>query len=267
MPTDIKSTPVVLTIAGFDPSGGAGVLADVRTLVAFGCRPVAAITSLTFQNSKQVCGTIHQSAKSLHDQILPLVSEFLIAEVKIGMLPTVELVAEVVRLLGEKAMPAPIVDPVLKSSSGYDLMKAEAREVWLSDLMPLARLITPNIPEAETLTGISIKTEADMLAAAVALRRRGAQAVLIKGGHLEQSSEVRDQQSQPPGPQAIDLLDDDDTVTFFRGEWIEAPTVRGTGCMLSSAIAAGLAHGESLSDSVGAAKRFVASAIRTASGS
>jgi hydroxymethylpyrimidine kinase/phosphomethylpyrimidine kinase len=221
---------------------------------------------LTFQNSTQVFGTIHQSAESLHDQILPLISEPPIAAVKIGMLPTVELVAELVRLIGERAMPAPVVDPVLKSSSGYDLMKAEAREVWLRDLMPLARLITPNIPEAETLTGISIKTEADMRAAAAVLRERGARAVLIKGGH-QPRSEVGGQQSERPGRQAVDLLNDDDTVTVFRGEWIEAPAVRGTGCMLSSAIAAGLAHGESLADSVDAAKLFVAKAIWTAPGS
>lgn len=264
MPTNLNSTPIVLAIAGFDPSGGAGLLADARTLVAFGCRPVAAITSLTFQNSSRVFGTIHQSAESLHDQILPLVNEFKIAAVKIGMLPTPELVAEVVRLIGKAAMPPPVADPVLKSSSGYDLMQPEAREMWLNDLMPLARLITPNIPEAETLTGISIKTESDMRAAATALRKRGARAVLIKGGHLEQRSEARGPQSQQPGRQAVDLLDDDDTVTFFRGEWIEAPSVRGTGCMLSSAIAAGLAHDESLGDSVDAAKRFVAKRFRTA---
>jgi hydroxymethylpyrimidine kinase/phosphomethylpyrimidine kinase len=182
------------------------------------------------------------------------------------MLPTRELVSEVVRLFGETGMPAPIVDPVLRSSSGYELMETEAREVWLSELMPLARLITPNIPEAETLTGMSIKNESDMHAAARALRERGAGAVLIKGGHLEQRSEVGGQKSEKPRPnrQAIDLLDDNGIVTVFLGEWIDAPPVRGTGCMLSSAIAAGIEQGKNLHDSVDAAKRFVADAIRAA---
>src|ERR1700704_4414869 len=151
MPTDSNTSRVVLTIAGFDPSGGAGVLADARALMAFGCRPVAAVTSLTFQDSEKVFGSVHQTAESLRAQILPLVEEFRIAAVKIGMLPTRELVLEVARLLRETSLPAPVVDPVLQSSSGYGLMEPTAREVWLTGLMPLARLITPNIPEAETL--------------------------------------------------------------------------------------------------------------------
>src|SRR5712671_1096879 len=117
MPTDSSAPPVVLDIAGFDPSGGAGILADARVLVAFDCRPVAAVTSLTFQNSKTVFDAIHQNAESLRAQILPLVKEFRIAAVKIGMLPTRDLVLEVVRLMRETKMPAPVVDPVLHSSS------------------------------------------------------------------------------------------------------------------------------------------------------
>ena len=267
MPTDANTSPVVLTIAGFDPSGGAGLIADVRTLVAFACWPVAAMTSLTFQNSERFAGAIHQDAESLRAQILPVVKEFRITAVKIGMLPTRELVLEVARLLGETKMPAPVIDPVLCSSSGYELMEPEAKETWLVELMPLARLITPNIPEAEALTGIGIANESDMRAAACKLREAGARAVLIKGGHLEQRSEIREQRSEHHGPderRAIDLLDDDGAVTVFRGDWINAPSVRGTGCMLSAAIAAGLAHGMNLQESVGAAKQFVAGAIRYA---
>src|SRR6266446_3502413 len=118
MAIDSNKFRVVLSIAGFDPSGGAGLIADVRALVAFGCRPVAAMTSLTFQNSDGVFGAIHQSAESLRAQILPVVKEFRIVAVKIGMLPTRELVLEVARLLGETKMPAPVIDPVLNSSSG-----------------------------------------------------------------------------------------------------------------------------------------------------
>ena len=263
---DPNVSRVVLAIAGFDPSGGAGIIADIRTLMSFGCRPVAAITSLTFQNSEKFFGAIHQTAVSLRAQILPMLEESHLAAVKIGMLPTRELVFEVTRLVRETGMPAPVVDPVLRSSSGAELMEPEARAAWLTDLMPLARLITPNIPEAETLTGMPIRSETDMRAAARKLRDMRALAVLIKGGHVEQRSEVdshRAGQSEPQR-QAIDVLDDDGTVTVFRGDWIDAPPVRGTGCMLSAAIAAGLAKGMDLPESVGAAKQFVANAIRYA---
>jgi hydroxymethylpyrimidine/phosphomethylpyrimidine kinase len=258
------SAPVVLTIAGFDPSGGAGLIADVKTLAAFNCRAVAALTSLTFQNSERVFGATHQNAESLRAQILPFITEVQIAAVKIGMLPTRELVLEVARLCREKKMPAPVVDPVLRSSSGYQLMEPEARDAWLTELMPIAHLITPNVPEAETLTGMAITNESDMQAAANKLRGMGAHSVLIKGGHLQQRSEVGGQRSEQSGSpqQAIDVLDEDGVVTVFRGEWIVAPPVRGTGCMLSAAIAAGLAHGKNLRESVKAAKKFVAEMIR-----
>jgi hydroxymethylpyrimidine/phosphomethylpyrimidine kinase len=260
------SSPVVLTIAGFDPSGGAGIIADIQTIIARGCRPVAAMTSLTFQNSDGVFGAIHQTAESLRAQILPVVKEFRVGAVKIGMLPTCELVLEVVRLVRETKLPAPIADPVLYSSSGYELMEPEAREAWLTELMPLARLITPNIPEAEALTEMTIMNEADMRAAARKLSELGARAVLVKGGHLQQRSEVRGQRSVEvePSRQAIDVLDDEGSVTVFRDEWIDTQPVRGTGCMLSAAIAAGLGSGLDLPGSVGAAKRFVTDAIRYA---
>lgn len=263
MPTD--APPVVLTIAGFDPSGGSGILADVRTLTAFDCRPVAAITSLTFQNSETFFGAIHQTAASLRAQILPLVQEFHITAVKIGMLPTRELVLEVARLLRETKMPAPVVDPVLRSSSGAELMEPAARDAWLAEIMPRARLITPNIPEAEILSGMPITDESDMHEAAARLRKAGARAVLVKGGHLTQRSEVGSQISEQSGSQrpAIDVLNDDGTVAVLRGEWIVGPPLRGTGCMLSAAIAAGIARDMNLPESVKAAKQFVAGQIRS----
>lgn len=261
-----STSPVVLTIAGFDPSGGAGIIADIRTIGAFGCRPVAAVTSLTLQNSDGVFGAIHQTAESLRAQILPVVSEFRIAAVKIGMLPTPEIVSAVARLLQETKMPAPVIDPVLRSTSGYELMEPEAKEVWLSELMPGARLITPNVPEAEVLAGMKITNETDMREAARKLREMGARAVLVKGGHLKQTPVVSGQRSRAaePNREALDVLDDDGLVTLFRGEWIDSPPVRGTGCMLSTAIAACLARDRDLQDSVAAAKQFVADAIRYA---
>jgi hydroxymethylpyrimidine kinase/phosphomethylpyrimidine kinase len=263
--TDDKQNdlPVVLTVAGFDPSGGAGIIADIKTLMSFGCRAVAAITSLTFQNSKGVFGAVHQNAKSLGAQILPMVEEFRIAAFKTGMLPTSEIVLEVAHLIRERNLPAPVIDPVLRSTSGYELMEADAIAVLIDELMPLARLITPNIPEAEKLTDLCIEDETGMRAAACKLREMGARAVLIKGGHLEQRSEASDQRSGQ-GFQAIDVLDDEGQVTVFRSEWIDAPPVRGTGCMLSAAIAACLAQGVELTESVKLAKQFVAKAIRNA---
>lgn len=254
---------VVLTVAGFDPSGGAGIIADIKTFVSFGRRPAAAITSLTFQNSKGVFGAVHQNAESLRAQILPMVEEFRIAAIKTGMLPTREIILEVTRLIHEMNLPSPVVDPVLRSTSGYELIEADAIDVLIDELMPLARVITPNIPEAEKLTDLRIKDEAGMRAAACKLRELGARAVLIKGGHLKQRSEVRGQRSEQ-AVQSIDVLDDDGQVTVFRGEWIEAPPVRGTGCMLSAAIAACLAQGAELKESVRLAKQFVADAIRNA---
>src|SRR5713101_5276049 len=129
MTASSSSSPVILTIAGFDPSGGAALIADIRTVVAFGCTPVAAMTSLTLQNSEGVFGAIHQTPEALRAQILPVVREFRIAAVKIGMLPTRESVLEIAQLLQETKMPAPVVDPVLRSTSGYELMEPEAREV------------------------------------------------------------------------------------------------------------------------------------------
>src|SRR2546421_862827 len=263
-------TPVVLTVAGFDPSGGAEIIADVRTILRFGCRPVAAITSLTFQNLEGVFGAIHESAKSVRGQILPVIEESPVAAVKTGMLPTAEIVLETARLIRNHNLPPPVIDPVIRSSSGYELMDQDAIEVLRRELIPLARLITPNIPEAEVLAGVRIEDEQGMQSAAQELRAMGARAVLIKGGHLSGA-----QPSCPPAyaeeeagkmpalpAEAIDILDDEGEVTIFRGEWIDAPPVRGTGCMMSSAIASCLAQEIALNESVRLAKEFIAGSIR-----
>jgi hydroxymethylpyrimidine kinase/phosphomethylpyrimidine kinase len=250
--------PSVLIIAGFDPSGGAGIIADIKTIHWFGCTPVAAITSLTFQNSAAFFGAIHETAESLRAQLLPVIEECQIAAVKVGMLPTVELVGEVSRLVCEMNLPAPVVDPVMRSTSGHKLIEEDAIGALLSDLMPLARIVTPNIPEAEKLTGQTIKSEIEMREAAAHIRAMGARAVLVKGGHLKPGSGVRGQESHH---EAVDLLDDEGQVTVFRGEWIDAQNVRGTGCMLASAIAACLAKGISLDVSIGSAKKYVSELV------
>src|SRR5438067_9075375 len=251
-----KSGPVVLTVAGFDPSGGAGIIADVRTILRFGCRPVAAITSLTFQNLEGVFGAIHESAQSVRAQILPVIEESPVAAVKTGMLPTAEIVLETARLIRNHNLPPPVIDPVMRSSSGYELMDQDAIEVLRRELIPLARLITPNIPEAEALAGVRIEDQQGMQNAAQKLREMGARAVLVKGGHLSEKAEGKRQKAEEP--EATDILDDEGEITIYRGEWIDAPPVRGTGCMLSSAIASCLAQGFALNESARLAKEFVA---------
>src|SRR3954451_24816282 len=149
--------PVALTIAGLDPSGGAGVIADVKTFTALGCFSTAAITSLTFQNTLGVFGAAHQTAETVRAQILPVVEDFRVAAAKTGMLPTREIILEVARLFREAALPAPVVDPVVRSTSGYDLIDDEALLALLAELVPLARLVTPNIPEAECIPGLKIE--------------------------------------------------------------------------------------------------------------
>lgn len=252
-----NNQPVVLTIAGFDPSGGAGIIADVRTILHFDCRPVAAITSLTFQNSEAVFGAIHESAESLRAQVLPVFQEAIPNAIKIGMIPTAEIVFEVARLIREHKLPAPVIDPVLRSSSECELMEAPAIEALKHELLPLARLVTPNVPEAEVLTGMSIQDEQGMRECAQSLREIGARAVLIKGGHLAGQGRAEDRE-------AIDLLDNQGDVHVFRGEWIDAPPTRGTGCMLSSGIAACLAQEVSLAESIHLAKEYVTDALRFA---
>jgi hydroxymethylpyrimidine kinase/phosphomethylpyrimidine kinase len=242
----------VLTIAGIDPSGGAGIVADIKTIAAFGCFPAGAITSITFQNAQRVFGAVHQSAATLRAQVEPIVQDASVAAAKTGMLPTAEIVAEVARLFRELDLPAPVVDPVMVSTSGHDLIGDAAFEILKNDLLPLSRLVTPNIPEAERLAGFSIQTEADMRRAAEAIKALGAPAVLVKGGHRLESQ-----------ADALDILiDDTGAFTEFRAEYVEAGEVHGSGCTLSAAIAASLGKGMSLEDAVGAAKIYLTNQIR-----
>jgi hydroxymethylpyrimidine/phosphomethylpyrimidine kinase len=281
--------PNALTIAGFDPSGGAGVLTDARTFATFGYRTSAAITSITFQNDQQAAGAVHQTASTVRSQIASLLEEFQFACAKTGMLPTREVVHEVARIFREGDLRAPVVDPVMGSSSGMRLMEDDALEIFISELLPSARLVTPNIPEAEALSGLTITSEAEMREAAKSIRRLGARAVLIKGGHLEgkaegttqkaegrrQKADDKKQKSGSPtvgedsnttahhgSGEAIDVLDDDGAVTVFRAEFIPGANLRGSGCILSAAIAAGLGTGMSLQDSVRQAKDFVLKKLR-----
>jgi hydroxymethylpyrimidine kinase/phosphomethylpyrimidine kinase len=173
---DSNPLPIALTIAGFDPSGGAGVVADIKTFTAFDCFAVAAITSLTFQNTTGVFGAAHQTAETVRAQVMPVMQDFSVASAKTGMLPTREVIAEVARLFLETELPAPVVDPVIRSTSGYDLIDDDALSALVKKLMPLARVVTPNIPEAERITGLVIEDEEGMRRAAHVLREMGARA-------------------------------------------------------------------------------------------
>jgi len=274
--------PVVLTIAGFDPSGGAGIIADIRTIEMFGCAGVATITSVTFQNAEKFLGAAHQTAESVRRQIESIIAKTEIAAVKIGMLPTVEVISEVARLIREWKLPSAVIDPVMQSTTGGTLMADDAIEAFVEELSALARVVTPNIPEAEKLAGLNLGDEEQMHQAATRIRELGARAVLIKGGHLGQGSVAKHKGSEDPGtgstsgqdsstpqasgkrrmPETIDVLDDSGAVTVFRAERIIAE-LRGSGCILSAAIAASLGKGMALEDSIREAKRFVNSALRS----
>lgn len=246
-----ETQPVALTVAGFDPSGGAGVVADVKTFTAFGCFAAAAVTSLTYQNTLGVYGAAHQTAEAVRAQVLPVVEDFRVAGAKTGMLPTREVIEEVARLFRETELPAPVVDPVVRSTSGFDLIDDAALDALKRELLPLARLVTPNIPEAERITGLEVRDRAGMVEAARMMRAMGARAVLVKGGHLA-------------GPAALDVLDEEGRVRVFEAPRVETTSTHGTGCTLAAGIAACLARGASLEDSVAAAKEFVTEAIRRA---
>ena len=242
---------VVLTIAGLDPSGGAGIVADIKTIAALGCFPAAAVTSITFQNTLGVVGAEHQTAATLRAQVEPIVADLTVAAAKTGMLPTAEIVAEVARLFSHEKLPPPVVDPVVVATSGDVLIDDEALELLKRRLIPLARLVTPNIPEAERLSGISITTEADMRRAAQQIKLLGARAVLVKGGHRQMNGDALDV-----------LLNEDGSFIDFRSEYIDVGEVHGSGCTLSAAIAAGLGNGMTLEGAVATAKNYVTDAIR-----
>jgi len=243
--------PVVLTIAGLDPSGGAGIVADIKTISTLRCFPAAAITSITFQNTTGVFGAEHQTAETLRAQVEPVIRDLNVTAAKTGMLPTAEIVMEVARLFREELLPPPVVDPVMVSTSGHDLIGDEAFQILKTRLLPVARIVTPNIPEAERLVGFAIETESDMRRAAQAIRAMGVRAVLVKGGH------------RPIQQHALDLLlDDDGNFVEFRKEYVDVGEIHGSGCTLSAAIAAGLGKGMTLEDAVRSAKTYITEQIR-----
>ena len=251
----MSDKPIILSIAGVDPSGGAGIVADVKTIASLDCFPAAAITSITFQNTSGVYGASHQSAAVLRAQVQPILDDFKIAAVKTGMLPTVEIIAEVARIFSENDLPAPVVDPVMRATSGDSLIEDSALDTLRIKLFPLARVVTPNIPEAERLAGFGIENLDDIKRAAEKIKSFGPAAVLIKGGHMPIGATA----------EAIDvLLDETNGVTEFRRPYFDVGNVHGSGCTLSAAIASYLGRGKALVDAVYEAKGYVTERIRVA---
>jgi len=241
--------PILLSIAGFDPSCGAGVGADLKTFAAHGCYGIAAITSLTVQNTQGV-ETVHNTpASELREQLEILVKDCEIAAVKIGMLGNRGNAAVVAEFLDAHKFAHIVHDPVMKSSSGSELLDAAGSKFVASELLKRATVITPNLPEAEILTGLTIKDVADMEAAARKIAEMGAHAVIVKGGHMEK---------------AIDVLFDGSDMHPLGGDKVKLENTHGTGCTFASAITAQLAAGRSLLEATTLAKAYVMKAIEKA---
>lgn len=238
----------VLTIAGSDCSGGAGIQADIKTMIMNGVYAMSVITALTAQNTTGVFG-IQESPVEFVDQQIDCVFQDIFPDaVKIGMLSSPEIMHHVAAGLQKYEARHIVLDPVMVSTSGHRLMQKEAEETLQKELFPLAEVITPNIPEAEVLTGLKITDADSMELAARAISNEFHISVLLKGGHR-----VED---------ANDLLYTDGKTQWLKGERIDNPNTHGTGCTLSSAIASNLAKGYDLTDSVIRAKSYLTDALR-----
>lgn len=241
-------TSVALTIAGSDPSGGAGIQADLKTFHQFGAYGEAVITLLTVQNTVRVSRVHVLPPWLVLEQIAAVIEDIPPAAAKTGALGSAEMVEAVASAAAVWKFPL-VVDPVMISKHGLPLLPEDALRVMAAKLLPRAALVTPNLPEAEALTGMRIGTLGDMHRAAAAIHAMGAAAVLIKGGHLEGD--------------ATDVLFDGREWRDFPDRRIRTRNTHGTGCTYSAAITAGLARGAPLAEAVATAKRFIAEAIRT----
>ncbi|MDO5123403.1 MAG: bifunctional hydroxymethylpyrimidine kinase/phosphomethylpyrimidine kinase [Eubacteriales bacterium] len=236
-----------LTIAGSDCSGGAGIQADLKTMTMNGVYAMSVITALTAQNTTGVKAIQESTPEFLKEQIDAVFEDIYPDAVKIGMVSSRELICVIADRLEHFGAKNVVVDPVMVATSGSSLMKNEAVQTLIDKLLPIATLVTPNIPEAEILSGILIKTKEDMVEAAIKIGDTYNCAVLVKGGHS-----VND---------ANDLLYAEGKMLWLEGKRIDNPNTHGTGCTLSSAIAANLAKGFSLYESVKRAKDYISGAL------
>jgi len=241
--------PILLTIAGFDPSCGAGTVADLKTFAAHGCYGVAAITSMTVQNTQEVESVHNTPSAELRGQLEVLAKDCEIAAVKIGMLGNRGNAVVVGEFLDAHKFSHVVHDPVMKSSSGTELLDAGGVKYVATELLKRSSVITPNVPEAEILSGLEIKDVAAMEAAARKIVEMGAKAVIVKGGHMER---------------AIDVLFDGNEMVQLGGDKVKFENTHGTGCTFASALAAQLAAGRSLVEAATLAKAYVTKAIEKA---
>lgn len=242
-----------LSIAGFDGSGGAGIQADLKTFSAFGCYGMTVLTALPVQNTQGVKACYELPLKAIEEQLEAIFTDIRPDSIKIGMLFKTEIVELVANFLSQHAQEIPIVlDPVIVAKSGDSLLLPEALTALKTHLMPLVTLVTPNIPEAEALLGVSGTTEKDMPKIAAELLEYGSSAVLLKGGHL-----VADKSNDL-------LLTQEGESDWFTSLRVNSKNTHGTGCTLSAAIASGLALGLNLVDACHLAKHYISRAIRAA---
>jgi hydroxymethylpyrimidine/phosphomethylpyrimidine kinase len=252
-PAALSRVPNVLSIAGSDPCGGAGIQADLATFAALRCHGMSVITALTAQNTQGVAAIHVVPPDFVARQIDVLFEDIDIAAVKIGMLATAETVEVVAERLAARRAPFVVLDPVLAASSGDALATAGAAEAIVRYLLPLATLVTPNLAEAAMLSGKEVASAPNgMREAAAALHALGARAVLVKGGHGD-------------GPTSDDLLLDDGSCHLFSAPRLSTHNTHGTGCTLSSAISAYVARGYDLVAAIAAAKAYVSGALEAAS--
>ena len=239
-----------MTIAGSDSGGGAGIQADLKTFSALGVYGASTLTAITAQNTVGVTAVHEIPTDVIAAQIDAVITDIGADAVKTGMLSSPEIVATVADAVRRHQIANLVVDPVMVAKSGDRLLRAEAIATICNDLIPLAAVVTPNIPEAEDLTGLTIATDADAHNAAEAIIAMGAKSVVIKGGHRD----------GPP----TDILYDGQRFIEFTAERIPSTNTHGTGCTFASAVAAGLAHGLDVPASVQQAKDYVTAAIRAA---
>ena len=240
----------LLTIAGSDSSGGAGIQADLKTFAALGTYGMSVITAVTAQNTCGVTMVQNIDLKVVEAQITAIFDDIRVDAVKIGMLSDKEIIKIIAQKLRFYQPPIIVLDPVMVSKSGFQLLAPDACETLIKELLPLATLVTPNLPEATVIVGYEVSNKDDMLKAAKDIITLGAKNVLMKGGHLQESAD--------------DLLYDGREATWFTGERINTKNTHGTGCTLSSALAANLALGLSLPEAVRKSKEYITIAINNA---
>ncbi len=241
--------PIILTLAGSDSSGGAGIQADLKAITACGGYGASVITAITAQNTRGVTAAEGLPLPLIAAQIDAVFADLRVAACKTGMLASVGIVRTVAAGLARHAPPAYVCDPVMISKSGYALLADDCVAAVVAELVPRATVITPNVHEAERLTGLAVRTPADAERSGRHLLEQGARAALVKGGHLAER-------------RGTDVLVTRDGVTVIEGEWIDTPHTHGTGCTYSAAIATHLGRGFPLEEAVRRSKRFLTEAIR-----